>query len=104
MAGFGTSQEAMAAGAGHVNEASEQVQGQINTLRNEVDTMRGGWDGQAAAGFTQLHSNFEGQANRINNALRAMYDALGSTRATYAAQEEQEASNMTSMAGQINES
>jgi WXG100 family type VII secretion target len=104
VAGFGTSQEAMAAGAAHVDEASERVQGQINTLRTEVETMKGGWGGQAANAFVTLHQNFEGQANRINTALRAMQEALVSTRTTYATQEEQETSNISNMAGQINES
>lgn len=103
MAGFGTSQEAMGAGAVAVSEASEQVQGQINTLRTEVDTMRGGWGGEASNAFGVLHQNFEAQANRINNALRAMHEALGATQKTYATQEENETSNITSMAGQINE-
>ncbi|WP_157550810.1 WXG100 family type VII secretion target [Nocardioides jensenii] len=103
MSGFNTSQDAMAAGAAHVDEAAQQVQGQINTLRTEVETMLGGWGGNAAAAFTGLHQNFESQATRINNSLIAMQEALVSTRTTYASQEEQEASNMSNLSGQINE-
>lgn len=104
MAGsFATSQEAMAAGAAHVDEATQLVQGQISSLRTEVETMLGGWGGNAASAFGGLHQNFEGQATRINNALVAMQEALVSTRATYVNQEEQEASAISSLSGQINE-
>lgn len=103
MAGFNTSQDAMAAGAVHVEECSDKVQGQINKLRTDVETMMANWGGSAATAFTTLHQNFEQQANQINNALRNMHEALGATRATYAAQEEQEAQNIASMANQINE-
>ncbi|MDT0202159.1 WXG100 family type VII secretion target [Nocardioides sp. AE5] len=103
MTGFNTSQEAMAAGAAHVDEATQQVQGHINTLRNEVTTMLGGWGGSAASAFGNLHTNFEAQANKINASLGAMHEALVSTRATYAAQEEQESAAISSMSSQINE-
>lgn len=104
MAGsFATSQEAMAAGAAHVDEATQLVQGQIGSLRNEVETMLGGWGGNAASAFGGLHQNFESQANKINSALIAMQEALVSTRTTYVNQEEQEASSISSLSGQINE-
>jgi WXG100 family type VII secretion target len=103
VSGFSTSQEAMAAGQAHVDTATELVQGHIQALRTEVESMMGGWGGAAASSFVTLHQNFETQANRINTALRGMHDALGSTRTTYASQEEQEASNLQSMASQINE-
>ncbi|KQY56340.1 hypothetical protein ASD66_01770 [Nocardioides sp. Root151] len=93
----------MAAGAAHVDEATQQVQGHINTLRTEIETMLGGWGGGAATAFQNLHQNFEGQANRINSSLQSMQEALVSTRTTYAAQEEQESSNITNLSSQINE-
>ena len=103
MTGFSTSQDAMAAGAAHVDEATQQVQTHIGALRSEVETMMGGWGGSASTAFTNLHANFETQANKINNALRQMQEALVSTRTTYASQEEQEAAAIGSLSGQINE-
>lgn len=103
MTGFNTSQDAMAAGASQVDDAAQQVQGQIGALRNEVETMMGGWGGSASTAFTTLHTNFESQANRINTALRQMQEALVSTRTTYANQEEQEAAAIGNLSGQINE-
>jgi len=102
VSGFNTSQEAMAAGAAHVDEATIQVHGHIGKLRTEVETMLGGWGGSAATAFGGLHQNFEAQAKRINDALAAMQQALVSTRATYVAQEEQEQAAITSLSGQIN--
>lgn len=102
MSGFNTSQEAMAASAAKVDEATQAVQGHINTLRTEVETMLGGWGGNAANAFGNLHGNFEAQANKINNALRNMHSALVATHATYHNQEESETSTISGFAGQIN--
>ena len=103
MAGFATSQEAMAAGAAHVDDAIQQCQGHIGALRSEVETLMAGWGGSAATAFSGVHANFEAQAKKINDNLQQMHEALVSSRATYAAQEEQESQGMASLATQINE-
>lgn len=102
MTGFGTSREAMAAGAVKVDEAAGAVQGHITALRGEVEQMLAGWQSDASGAFATLHQNFEAEANKINTALRNMHEALVSTHATYNANEEQQTSAITGMAGQIN--
>ena len=102
MAQYTTSQEAMAQGAVKVDDAATQIQGHISNLRAEVETMLGGWRGQAAGAFVQVHDAFEQQANKINNALRQMHDALLSTHRTYGTQESDQTQSLTGLAGQIN--
>lgn len=102
MAQYTTSQEAMAAGATRVDDAATQIQGHIANLRSEVDTMMGGWRGEAASSFMQVHNAFEEQANKINNALRQMHEALLSTHRTYGTQESTQTESMSNLAGQIN--
>lgn len=102
MSQFTTSQEAMQQGATKVDDASNQIQGHIQNLRSEVETMMGGWRGEASNAFTGVHQAFEQQATKINQALRQMHEALVSTHRTYGTQEADETSTMTGLAGQIN--
>jgi WXG100 family type VII secretion target len=102
VAQYTTSQEAMAQGAVKVDDASNQIQGHIANLRSEVETMMGGWRGEAASAFIQVHDSFEQQANKINNALRQMHEALLTTHRTYGQQESTQTSTLSGLAGQIN--
>ncbi len=102
MAQYTTSQEAMAQGAVKVDDAATAIQGHISSLRAEVETMLGGWRGEAAGAFVQVHDAFEQQANKINNALRQMHDALLATHRTYGTQETDQTQSLTGLAGQIN--
>lgn len=102
MAQYTTSQEAMAQGAAKVDDASTQIQGHISNLRSEVETMMGGWRGEAAGAFIQVHDAFEQQATRLNNALRQMHEALMATHRTYGTQESNQSQSLTGLAGQIN--
>jgi WXG100 family type VII secretion target len=99
---YTTSQEAMAQGAAKVDEAAGQIQGQITNLRSEIETMMGGWRGEAANAFVQVHDAFEQQANKINNALRQMHEALVATGRTYGTQESDQTQTLSGLAGQIN--
>jgi WXG100 family type VII secretion target len=102
MAQYSTSQEAMAQGAVKVDDATNQIQGHISNLRAEVETMMGGWRGEAAGSFVQVHDAFEQQAAKINNALRQMHEALLSTHQTYCTQESNQTQTLSGLAGQIN--
>jgi WXG100 family type VII secretion target len=92
----------MAAGATKVDIATQSIQGHINTLRSEVETMFGGWRGDAANSFSQVHNSFEVQAKKINDALRSMHEALVATHRVYGTQEADQSQGFNSMVGQIN--
>jgi WXG100 family type VII secretion target len=99
---YTTSQEAMQQGAVKVDDAASQIQGHISNLRSEVETMMGGWRGEASTAFQGVHQSFEQQAAKINNALRQMHEALVSTHKTYGTQESTQTETLTGLAGQIN--
>jgi WXG100 family type VII secretion target len=92
----------MQRGATAVEEAHGQVQGQIQTLRSEVETMMAGWSGSAANAFVGVHEAFEAQARNINTALDGIHQALLSTHATYGTQESDQTSTFTNLSGNIN--
>lgn len=102
MSQFGVQQESMAQAATKVEDATVQIQQHINTLRTEVEHMLSGWRGEAAGAFGQVHQAFEGQAGKINNALKTMHEALLATGRTYGHQETSQTSAIQGLAGQIN--
>ena len=102
MAQYTTNQEAMAQGAAKVEDAHSQITAHLSNLRSVVDTMMGGWRGEAASAFTQVHAAFEQQANRINTSLQQMHEALMSTHRTYGTQESEQTQTLSGLAGQIN--
>lgn len=102
MTGFGTSQEAMRAGANAVEEAQQVITRHIGTLRSEIETMMSGWQGEAVGASIKVHNSFEENAGRINNALAQMHEALVSTQTTHGTQESDQSQTFTNMNGQIN--
>lgn len=82
MSGFGSSQEAMLAGATLVREAQQEIAEHLTTLRAEVEQMSVGWRGEAASALTSIHYSFEGNANRIDSALARLHEALVATPQT----------------------
>jgi WXG100 family type VII secretion target len=64
--------------------------------------MMGGWRGEAASAFTQVHNSFEEQATKINSALQRMHEALLATNRTYTSQETSQSQTLSGLAGQIN--
>jgi WXG100 family type VII secretion target len=102
MTQFGVQQQSMAQAATKVEDASVQIGQHINTLRSEVEQMMGGWRGDAAGAFMQVHEAFEGQANKINNALKTMHEALIATHKTYGTNESEQTSSLQGLSGQIN--
>jgi WXG100 family type VII secretion target len=102
MAQFSTDEEAMAAAAVKVDDAASTIQTLIGKLRGDVDTMMSGWRGDASGSFVQVHQAFEGQAAKINDALRGMHEALVATGRTYGSQESDQAQSFQGMVGTIN--
>ncbi len=99
---YSTSQEAMQQGAAKVDDAAGQIQGHLQTLRSEIETMMGGWRGDAANAFMTVHTAFDEQANKINSALRRMHESLVATHSTYGTQESDQSQSLSGLAGQIN--
>jgi WXG100 family type VII secretion target len=99
--GYNVQQETMAKGAQAVDSATEQINGHLQRLDTEVQTMFGGWKGNAQRAFGDLHANWVGQQQKLQTALRDMHEALVKTGQTYNAQEENQAGAFTNIAGQL---
>jgi len=91
----------MAKGAQAVEEATTLIHGHLGTLQQHVDTMLSHWRGNASHSFSNAHAAFVQQGQKLNDALRAMHEALVQTAKTYQSQEEEHSSHFNSIAGQL---
>jgi len=101
VAGYQTESESMAKGAQAVEEATVLIRGHLGTLQQHVDTMLSHWRGGASRSFSNAHTAFALQGQKLNDALRAMHEALIQTAKTYQAQEAEHSSQFSNIAGQL---
>lgn len=91
---------ALRQGAEAVSAARSGIQVKIKGVRTEIEQLSGFWTGAAAASFTQLLSTWDQEANKLNDVLVTLEDALRGTEKDQAASEEahqQTISNLGSM-------
>lgn len=80
---------ALRKGAEAVNTAKANIEKQISNVRGEIEQLRGFWTGSAATSFTQLLGTWDEKANKLNEVLVTLEDALRGTERDQAASEEQ---------------
>lgn len=99
--GFGTTTEEMARAAQHVASVNEAVQGELTALRGRLEPLAGAWVGRASTQFAQLMVRWDADARTLNQALRAIGEAIDGSRATYQRQEDAQAGAMTSISNAL---
>jgi WXG100 family type VII secretion target len=82
--GFNTDVDVMGAAATKVDGINQRIQGQLKTLKGQVEQCRSEWKGPAAARFTTLMQAWDKDANQLNTALQGIADRLRSNRTQYA--------------------
>lgn len=93
---------ALRKGAEAVNTAKGNIQKQISNVRGEIEQLRGFWTGSAAGAFTQLLNNWDQQANKLNDVLITLEDALRGTERDQAASEEQHQQTISGLGSLMN--
>lgn len=86
--GYGYSPEVMAQSAMKIDDAHALIRGHLTTLTGAVDAMMAGWKSRSASAFTAVHTEWDQQTRKLNDALDTMAAALRRTGAQYEAQEE----------------
>lgn len=79
---------ALRQGAEAVSTAKGNIQKQISNVRGEIEQLRGFWTGAAANSFTQLLGSWDTKANKLNDVLVTLEDALRGTEREQAASED----------------
>ncbi len=99
---FTTSTEDMDLAAKHVMTVNEQVQGELKALQARLAPLAGAWTGDASMAFTRLMERWNTDATSLNNALNSIGGAIQSSGTSYARNEEQASSSMSSISAALN--
>ncbi|MFI6849980.1 WXG100 family type VII secretion target [Kitasatospora sp. NBC_00085] len=83
MGQFTTTAQEMLAFAKHMDEVIGKIDGEIKSLNALVDSVKGGWKGQAAAAYGNLQTEFNQDAAKLNESLRAIKGAIEITTKQY---------------------
>jgi WXG100 family type VII secretion target len=87
MAQFRVSSDSLASASGRLEAGSSEVQGTLAHLRSVVDALGPEWEGAASGAFTELYSEFNSAALRLNESLSGIADLLGRAAISYAESE-----------------
>jgi WXG100 family type VII secretion target len=99
--GFGVDTDAMAAAAGKIGVAAEQLDALLSKMRADVNEMLAGWSGAGASAHRDLHARYEADVVAINTNLREMQAALQQTHQLYVQQETEQSGDHISMRNKI---
>jgi len=95
--GFGTSVEEMQRAGTHVLTVNDAVQTDLATLRSRLAPLAGAWRGEAATAFNTLMTRWDANAKSLNDALRGIGESIQGSGASYQAQEQQHASDLSAI-------
>lgn len=99
--GFGTTTEEMARAAQHVVSVNDAVQGELTALRGRLEPLAGAWVGRASTQFAQMMARWDADARLLNQALRAIGEAIDGSRVIYQRQEDAQTTAMTSISNAL---
>jgi WXG100 family type VII secretion target len=96
---YTTTEEEMRAFSNRISTVNSSIQGEIRRLQQVIDNITGGWKGQAATAYNNLQSQVNEDANKLNQILADIKEAIDSTTSNYQASEEEQASSIGQVAG-----
>lgn len=82
-----------------MEEVNQAMLGNLKTLQQEVDNVRGAWGGAAANAFTALMAKFDEDAAKLNRDLGQIAEAVTGNAKAYQAQEDTTNTQMSQILG-----
>ncbi|NMI00412.1 WXG100 family type VII secretion target [Pseudonocardia acidicola] len=95
--GFGTTTEEMARAGQHVLTVNDTVQSDLATLRGQLAPLAGAWRGEASTAFAGLMARWDADARALNDALRAIGEAIQGSGLAYQQQESEQAGGLSAI-------
>ncbi|MFI6013071.1 WXG100 family type VII secretion target [Streptomyces sp. NPDC051243] len=95
---FTMTEEEMVAFSGKISSVNSSIQGEIRRLQTVIDTITGGWKGSAATAYNNLQSQVNQDANKINQILNDIKEAIDQSTKAYAASEEEQRASIQNIA------
>jgi WXG100 family type VII secretion target len=87
---FTTTEEEMVAFSNRISSVNSSIQGEIQRLQTVIDTITGGWKGAAATAYNNMQRQVNEDANKLNQVLNDIKDAIDATTKNYSASEEEQ--------------
>jgi len=95
MAGaYTTDAQTMQKAAQQVQQVSEEINGELNSLMSNLEPVAASWKGNAASAFQQLMERWQQDATKLHQALADIAQMLDSTNKTYSQAEENNSSQI----------
>ena len=95
MAGaFTTDAATMQKAAQQVQQVSEEIQSELNSLMNNLSPVAASWKGNAASAFQQLMERWQSDATKLQQALADIAQMLEQTNKSYSQAEENNSSQI----------
>ncbi len=98
---FGTEIATMQAAAEHVREVNAQVQTLLSNLLQRLEALYATWKGEGATSFHSLKQRWLDDAQKLNQALMRISEAIDKNRTQYMASEEAAKTGFGNVAGSL---
>ena len=95
---FTMTEEEMVAFSNRISTVNSSIQGEIRRLQTVIDTITSGWKGSAATAYNNLQSQVNQDANKINQILNDIKEAIDQSTKAYAASEEEQRASIQNIA------
>jgi WXG100 family type VII secretion target len=97
MAGFQTGADELVKAAQQMENTNQQLQSNLSQLANEVESIAGVWQGEAASAFQTLMTHFQTDAKNLNDSLNQIAEAVSGSATAYRQQEQESQSSLSSI-------
>ena len=83
--------------AQQVQQVSEEINAELNSLLSNLEPVAASWKGNAASAFQQLMARWQEDAGKLTQALAGIAEMLDSTNRSYSTAEENNSSQISAI-------
>ena len=99
---YGTEFAVMQKAAQSVEQTVQEIRAEMSSLENNLAPVAGAWKGSASSAFQELMARFNGDGQKLIEALTAIGEALGANTKNYSQVEEENQSSIAKLLGGLN--
>ncbi|MFC1414926.1 WXG100 family type VII secretion target [Streptacidiphilus sp. N1-12] len=92
---FKTTADEMRAFSSRISDVNSQIQQELTRLNSLVESITGGWKGEAASSYQALQRQWGEDATKLNKVLNEIKEAIDSSSAQYTSTEQEQHSSIS---------
>lgn len=101
MSGFGTDADLMHKASSQVDDVRNNIESAVRQLHGNIEPVMASWQGGASDVFRRLMTQFQQDADKINQKLGEISENIKSSGQQYAQQEEEQAHQFSRIEGML---